>query len=880
MNAITRPSTQTRLDIRRCHRALTLAALLLAFALGLHRLGAESLWYDETVSAALAAKPIPAMLAHTAGDIHPPGYYLLLHLWLQVAGGAASPTGLPPTGLEFILAWPSLWFGLLTVALLYPIGRRLLDRSQRAPVALLGLGLAAIHPFQLWYSQEVRMYTLGSSLGLVCLWALLQALAIGAPAGTRPAQHRWLAVYAGAAALGLYTLYYFAFALVALNLMAMVWLVGVWLVGQGRLLRRDLVRWLAAQAVALLLWLPWLPIFVRQALEPPVPPWRPPWQGAVDVAASLAEALGALVVGQSPPAGRYGPWALTAILLLLAHFGYTKKPWGSPGRVAENPPAWLLPAYVLVPPTLILLISLTATPLYHVRYLFTYAPPFALITAAGLLALGRRSRLLGTAAAALLVVASGWSLYQFWQNPRYRSDDHRQAVADLAQAWRPGDVILVNAGWAYTALTTYWPAQLGDPSYSLPPPLGPLQRLTDYAKEPPTRPEAPQTVPLVRTGSVNGPPQLGWGSPTSDFFAMDTQETVAALERLAGHYRRIWHYRIYDTVSDPNGLIRTWLADHGRLLLDQAYPGRDYLRVQLFETGSTAASTDPPIADGVTFGDQLRLVQHRQPRQQTAGSWLYVGLDWVKLDRAQTTAEPAGDLAMSLRLYDTQDELWAQRDQGAMPPVAEWPTTGQAQVLGLPIPLALRPGIYRLELVVYRQESGAPLAVPEGERSRFGQRWLLGPVTVVAPAGEAAPPAVLPRLARFDYIDLLQASVQTPTAAPGAAVTLDLIWRPNPSPYQDTYNGVLSLQDGQGRLRQQWQEPLGGGGYPSGGWPAGVPVWDRLRLPLAPDLPPGRYRLWVGLARASDGLAIPARRPWRPWPVDEVEIGEIAIPPP
>ncbi|MCC9075736.1 hypothetical protein FKZ61_006390 [Litorilinea aerophila] len=868
MNAITRPSPQTRLDIRRYHRALTLAALLLAFGLGLHRLGAESLWYDETVSALLAAKPIPAMLAHTAGDIHPPGYYLLLHLWLQVAGGA-SPTGLPPTGLEFILAWPSLWFGLLTVALLYPIGRRLLDHNQRPSAALLGMGLAAIHPFQIWYSQEVRMYTLGSSLGLVCLWALLQALAIGAPAGTRPAQHRWLAVYAGAAALGLYTLYYFAFALAALNLIAMMWLVG-----RGRPLRRDLGRWLAAQAAALLLWLPWLPIFVRQALEPPVPPWRPPWQGAADVAASLAEALGALVVGQSPPAGRYGPWALAAILLLLAYFGYTKKSWGRPGRVAENPPAWILPAYVLVPPTLILLISLTVTPLYHVRYLFTYAPPFALMAAAAILALGRRSQLLETTVAALLVVASGWSLHQFWQNPRYHSDDHRQAVADLAQAWRPGDVILVNAGWAYTALTTYWPAQWTDPAHSLPPPLGPLQRLTDYAKGVPPRPERRQTVPLVRTGSVDGSPQLGWGSPTSDFFAMDAQETEAALEQLASHYRRIWHYRIYDTVSDPNGLIRTWLADHGRLLLDQAYPGRDYLRLQLFETEGTAAPTDPAIADGVTFGDPLRLIQHWQPQEQAAGSWLYVALDWAR------TTEPPGDLAMSLRLYDAQDELWAQQDQGPLPPVAEWPATGQIQVLGLPIPLALRPGTYRLELVVYRRENGEPLAVPEGERSRFGQRWLLGQVTVTPPPEALPLPAAWPRLARFDYIDLLQASVQTPTPAPGAAVTLDLIWRPNPSPYQDTYAAVLSLQDGQGRLRQQWREPLGGDSYPSGAWPAGVPVWDRLHLPLAPDLPPGRYRLVVGLVRTSDGLAIPARRPWRPWPVDGVEIGEIAIPRP
>ena len=65
-------------------RLLLLAGILLGFALRLHRLGAESLWYDETVSVHLARKPIAEMLAHTAGDIHPPGYYLLLHLWGQL----------------------------------------------------------------------------------------------------------------------------------------------------------------------------------------------------------------------------------------------------------------------------------------------------------------------------------------------------------------------------------------------------------------------------------------------------------------------------------------------------------------------------------------------------------------------------------------------------------------------------------------------------------------------------------------------------------------------------------------------------------------------------------------------------------------------------
>ena len=186
------------------HRLLPLLALLLAFALRLHRLGVESLWYDETVSVYLARLPVPAMLAHTAGDIHPPGYYLLLHGWSLLTQPSLAH------GLEFLFAWPSLTFGMIAVALIYALGRRLLG----APVALLALVFAAIDPFQIWYGQEVRMYTVGAALGLLCLWATIQAW-------SRPHGWCWLIVYALAAAAGLYTLYYFAFLLVALNVVAL-----------------------------------------------------------------------------------------------------------------------------------------------------------------------------------------------------------------------------------------------------------------------------------------------------------------------------------------------------------------------------------------------------------------------------------------------------------------------------------------------------------------------------------------------------------------------------------------------------------------------------------------------------------------------------------
>ncbi|MBI1876734.1 MAG: hypothetical protein HYR94_00565, partial [Chloroflexi bacterium] len=51
----------------RSHTILLLI-MMAGFALRLYRLGADSLWYDETVSAFLAAESIPDLIAHTARD--------------------------------------------------------------------------------------------------------------------------------------------------------------------------------------------------------------------------------------------------------------------------------------------------------------------------------------------------------------------------------------------------------------------------------------------------------------------------------------------------------------------------------------------------------------------------------------------------------------------------------------------------------------------------------------------------------------------------------------------------------------------------------------------------------------------------------------------
>ncbi len=217
--------------------ALALAVLLLAFGLRIYRLPNQSLWYDEAFSLTVARAKWSIFWATLfAEQVHPPGHYLMLRGSLALFGDS-----------EFAVRYLSLWWGALSVALLYRLGKQLFDK----PTGLLAAALLAVSPFHVWYSQEARMYSpaLTLSLGLVLA---LQAIVV------RRDKSFWLWVgYVLIGALALYAHFYTSLILLSVNLAFGEW----WLVRamreSWRAMRGLLVRWAAAQAAALLLFAPW-----------------------------------------------------------------------------------------------------------------------------------------------------------------------------------------------------------------------------------------------------------------------------------------------------------------------------------------------------------------------------------------------------------------------------------------------------------------------------------------------------------------------------------------------------------------------------------------------------------------------------------------------
>jgi hypothetical protein len=228
--------------------------LILAFALRLYQLGGDSLWGDEIFTATQSSLPVGELLRWTAGDIHPPGYYLLVGRLADGLGWAhLSPSALT----DWLWRFPSVLAGVLAVAVTYRLGTELLSRR----VGLASALLLAVSPVAIQYSQEARMHELFLLGVTLSTWALARALA-------SPDQWRWWLIYALAMAFSLYTVY-LAFIVLASQA---VWVV----VSRGReptSFSRQLtvlgypltahsyrlLCWLLSVVLAFVLYLPWWP---------------------------------------------------------------------------------------------------------------------------------------------------------------------------------------------------------------------------------------------------------------------------------------------------------------------------------------------------------------------------------------------------------------------------------------------------------------------------------------------------------------------------------------------------------------------------------------------------------------------------------------------
>ncbi len=208
--------------------------LLVAVALVLRvaRLN-RSISGDELSSLFIASRDWGSLLQSLIReDAHPPLYFLLLKgcLWLGTS--------------EWIVRLISVMFGVFVCWLVYRIVMVCGDRRQAMASGLL----VAVAPQAVWVSQCARGYTLAACGVLVAVWCAMHLV-------RGRWRRRYLVGYALGSAVALYTFYYAALVLVALNLSTL------WMLRHSG---RSIAQWLMLQLAIVALYAPWVPAYLAQ----------------------------------------------------------------------------------------------------------------------------------------------------------------------------------------------------------------------------------------------------------------------------------------------------------------------------------------------------------------------------------------------------------------------------------------------------------------------------------------------------------------------------------------------------------------------------------------------------------------------------------------
>lgn len=420
-------------------RGALILLTLLAFAWRVQGLAWQSLWRDEVDAIYFATRHLPETLSMfvDAGQ-NGPLYFVLLRPWFWLVGTS-----------ETSLRLPSAAAGTVTVLLTFQVAQRLmpLTRPANSPtgqpgrgVAWLAAGLMAANPYQLWYGQEGKMYTIVTALVLLATWWWLEGISRG---GWRP----WLAYWA-TLTLGLYT----HLLLILVFPLHFVWFWLAWPTSRH--------HWRGYGAALAGLTLPYLPMV-----------W---WQWALLTAAEqrtgftftpLREMARTLLYNHSrgfmPPGNVL--WMLPVFFLLAAGLLLGMGELAATSRRGDLHLApwrrWALGvAWVVTPVVGIYALSLRQ-PVFTDRYVIWIAPAVMMLIGLGLVVVRRYGWVLGqVAAVALLVYVTGFWLYAGWQQKTLPTKyDLRGGVTYIAERRAPGSLLILqipHMEWAYRYYTS------------------------------------------------------------------------------------------------------------------------------------------------------------------------------------------------------------------------------------------------------------------------------------------------------------------------------------------------------------------------------------------------------------------------------------------
>jgi hypothetical protein len=465
-------------DLEEFAPGVVICIMLIAGFLRVLLLPSKGFWLDETFSVWLANQSVPDMLQWIVKiDQHPPLYYVLLHYWIGRYGDT-----------PYYARLFSVLFGVATIPIIYLIGKRMSG-------ALVGLAAAvflALSPFNIFFAQEVRMYTLLTFNAAAAIYALVRLLTDSrsvSPIGSQfreylhawrtsgPVEpdakkefsyrdesryqsgwrawifrHRWLPIQAVETDLAWVAFIVFSAATLFSHNTAVLFPVATNIFVLGLMLYQRIQKpgvppafhvpsfgnWVKAQIGILLLWGPWIYFYIKQTFVVYQRFWipEPTWDLVIQTLKFFLNASGPIPAGQATLI-----WSLYGLVLGLGLVYYRKK----------FSQFLFLAALFAIPFLSELVVSLWR-PIFWPRTLLWITIPLFLLLAAGVAQL--KHRFLVFSVVGILGIINLFSVGDYYRF--YQKEDWYSAAGYVALFAEQDDLVLFNSNFVEIAFNYYF----------------------------------------------------------------------------------------------------------------------------------------------------------------------------------------------------------------------------------------------------------------------------------------------------------------------------------------------------------------------------------------------------------------------------------------